>query len=309
MAFPTVQRLRETNTAGGCKLQLVPVGLVASVPPEIQGTIATEVTLSSGSWIDVLPTHFTQQFAEEWQLRGGDQVARAEVRAVIPKDRALLLHGLWGSKYHRYLVLHHDRNGTMKLMGRPEQPAMVRIVQLDHGADPRRDRNQYELQVVVTRRSPCPFYLASPPVSGGGGPGDPATVQSAAGSPLYSTTVASGGTLTLPTANVIKADGTDLAVEYRPAATSDIYIEQNHIEVLFAAGDGDTLELTINPAKAGTYSVLAQDGSSGTITFSKNGGAFGAMGAGIALADTDTIQVRRTATGALGWVRISTNNA
>lgn len=306
----SIDRLSERNFVGLCHLDVVDVADVDTMPDEYDGNVVGDVELKEDkSWTRIYLDDNGGLFSDKWGLEDGAQYSEATITGAIAKDRLALMPRLWDLKGRRYLVIFTTRNGDQLLMGTPKYPATALVAERTAGDDPDSDRNEYTVEFSLTRRLPVPFYNGTPPTPGAGGPGDPATVQSAASTPLYSTTVASGGTLTLPTANVIKADGTDMAVEYRPAATSDIYIEQNHIEVLFDAIDGESLELTINAAKAGTYTVLAQDGSSGTITFSKNGGAFGAIGGGIALADTDTIQVRRTATSAEGWVRISTNNA
>jgi len=63
--------------------------------------------------------------------------------------------------------------------------------------------------------------------------------------------------------------------------------------------------VVIRTATAGTYTATANDGSSGTITFSKNGGAFAAFSNPLVLANGDTIEVRRTTTSAAGWVSIT----
>ena len=60
---------------------------------------------------------------------------------------------------------------------------------------------------------------------------------------------------------------------------------------------------TVTADEAGTYNTYTQDGASGTITYSKNGGAFTALSGTIALAVGDTIQVKRTTITAAGWSR------
>jgi len=60
---------------------------------------------------------------------------------------------------------------------------------------------------------------------------------------------------------------------------------------------------TITSDESGNYTAWTDDGSSGTITFSKNGGAFAAMSGTIALAVGDTIQAKRTTSTAQGWSR------
>jgi hypothetical protein len=175
-----VTRLRESNTAGACKFQLVPVALVDTVPTEYYGSIASAITLLSGDWTLVEPTWYTQDFSERWERPMGAQRAVATLEALIPKDRVALLFDLWHLHGDRYLVLHHDQNGTMKLMGTKEEPAIVVIEDLQHGGDPRGAQNQYVLRATVSRRTACPFYLAdAPAVVGGLAPAlpvDPETV-------------------------------------------------------------------------------------------------------------------------------------
>lgn len=60
---------------------------------------------------------------------------------------------------------------------------------------------------------------------------------------------------------------------------------------------------TVTADEAGSYDTYTQDGSSGTITYSKNGGAFTALSGTITLAVSDTIQVKRTTITAAGWSR------
>lgn len=69
----------------------------------------------------------------------------------------------------------------------------------------------------------------------------------------------------------------------------------------WSAGDADTLTWTVTADEAGTYSSYTQDGSSGTITYSKNGGGFAALSGSITLAVSDTIVVRRTTTTSAGY--------
>lgn len=71
----------------------------------------------------------------------------------------------------------------------------------------------------------------------------------------------------------------------------------------WSAGDADTLTWTVTSDEAGTYTTYTQDGASGTITYSKNGGGFAALSGSITLAVSDTIVVRRTITTNAGWSR------
>lgn len=156
----SISRLDERNTPGGCKLQLIAVDDVVSVPDPVAGNISTDIEVLSGAgFITIYGIRFTQLFREDWDVVNGRQVARASVSMEIAKDRLALLPGLWDLKPRRYLVLHHSLNSSQKLMGTKAEPAMVRVVNLDHGANPLNDRNRYALEVTVTRSTPCPFYL------------------------------------------------------------------------------------------------------------------------------------------------------
>lgn len=73
-----------------------------------------------------------------------------------------------------------------------------------------------------------------------------------------------------------------------------------------SAGDDTSVLYTVpvGGLTIGSYTSIAQDGSSGTITVSVNGGAYGAFAA-FSLAEGDTIQFKRSAYAAPGWVEIT----
>jgi hypothetical protein len=67
----------------------------------------------------------------------------------------------------------------------------------------------------------------------------------------------------------------------------------------------DTMEtLTIDADNAGTYTSISDDGASGAITLSKNGGAFAAFSSPLVLVATDTLVVRRATTGSVGFYKL-----
>lgn len=162
----SIDRLRENNLSGGCKILLVPVDQVTSVPPERLGVVETAVVLAgAGTWSEVLPTRWTQDFKEDWVVKDGLRSAVASLEFIVPKDRVILLDDLWQAGFGRYIVLHYDLNGTIKILGTKKEPAMVRVEQIAHGTQIGKDRNQYKLLVEWNVRRPVPFYLAEPPVA------------------------------------------------------------------------------------------------------------------------------------------------
>ena len=81
------------------------------------------------------------------------------------------------------------------------------------------------------------------------------------------------------------------------------YIAPIPMKFGWGAGDADTLTWTVTDDEAGSYATFTQDGGSGTITYSKNGGALSALSGTITLAVGDTVMVRRTITTNAGWSR------
>ncbi|HNR55508.1 MAG TPA: hypothetical protein PKJ19_10085 [Flavobacteriales bacterium] len=75
----------------------------------------------------------------------------------------------------------------------------------------------------------------------------------------------------------------------------------------WAIGHDTTLLFTVQTGDhaIGTYTAIADSGSNGTITVSKNGGAFAAFSSPLTLVVGDTIRFRRTTYSAAGWVRIT----
>jgi hypothetical protein len=101
------------------------------------------------------------------------------------------------------------------------------------------------------------------------------------------------------TPNDVTIVGRKVTVEV-PPQLRDIFIKG-----LFKAGS-DTMEtLTIDSDSAGTYTSISDDGSSGSITLSKNGGAFAAFSSPLALVATDTLDVKRTVDTAAGFFKLT----
>lgn len=195
-----IERLREHNQPGGCYLQLVPVTGVASVPYERFGVVEDPIVLANGgAWVRVDPTRFTQDFGEKWELKNGARMATATLECDVPKDRVALLYDLYQLGIGRYLVLHHDLNGTTKLLGTKDEPATVRVYQLDHGRGGRANEgNTYRMRIELARSTMCPFYGEAPPPSQVPGECLPVTVLI---NGYEVAIVASGGFVNLSVAN------------------------------------------------------------------------------------------------------------
>lgn len=105
------------------------------------------------------------------------------------------------------------------------------------------------------------------------------------------------------TVNVQNLNGTTLGSPTVKSNGSTNYTAPIPLKFALAAGDADTYTWTVTDDEAGTYDTYTQDGGSGTLTYSKNGGGFAALSGSIALAVSDTIVVRRTTSTSNGWVK------
>lgn len=79
---------------------------------------------------------------------------------------------------------------------------------------------------------------------------------------------------------------------------------QTIIKGLFVAGVDEMGLLTIDADSTGTYSVITDDGASGTITIDYNAGGYAAFSAPLVLSIGDTINVKRTVTTSDGWYKL-----
>jgi hypothetical protein len=80
--------------------------------------------------------------------------------------------------------------------------------------------------------------------------------------------------------------------------------QTTQIKGYWGAGVTDMIQLTIDSDNAGTYTSISDNGSSGTITIRKNGGAFGAFSNPLVLAVADTLDVKRTTSTSIGFFKI-----
>ena len=101
------------------------------------------------------------------------------------------------------------------------------------------------------------------------------------------------------------SDGSAETTPYGNAIVCDAQVKSLFSKFTWESGDDTTSTITIDADSAGTYTSETTDGASGTITYSKNGGAYAAFSNPTTYANGDTLAVKRTVTTALGWVKIT----
>ena len=127
------------------------------------------------------------------------------------------------------------------------------------------------------------------------------------GDPISTQIVRSNQTKSVTLANVAwtDSDGSAESTPYTDAVVCTPQVKSLFSKFTWESGDDTTSLVTIDADSAGTYTSETTDGASGTITYSKNGGAYAAFSNPTTYANGDTLAVKRTVTTSLGWVKIS----
>jgi hypothetical protein len=147
-------------------------------------------------------------------------------------------------------------------------------------------------------------------------------VSNDATTPTYTANIKATETLVLPTQTIevngvnegsIPSVGTiEVGTNIAPSNVTitgrviDITLPKNvFLKGIFAAGSDTMQTLTIDSDNAGTYTSITDDGGSGTIELSKNGGAFAAFSSPLVLAVSDTLVAKRTTTTSVGFYKLT----
>ena len=114
-----------------------------------------------------------------------------------------------------------------------------------------------------------------------------------------------GDTFTAPDISFTDSDGTVIP---KPANTDIIATPSANdifLKGIFEASITDMPQLLIDTDTAGTFTSITDDGSSGTITLSINGGAYAVFSSPLVLVDSDTLDVKRTVSTATGNYKLT----
>lgn len=111
--------------------------------------------------------------------------------------------------------------------------------------------------------------------------------------------------IVLADVNNVDSDGSVVPTPAGVAFACTPQVKSLFSKFTWESGDDTTSTVTIDADSAGTYTSETTDGGSGTITYSKNGGAYAAFSNPTTYANGDTLAVKRTVTTSLGWTKIS----
>ena len=121
----------------------------------------------------------------------------------------------------------------------------------------------------------------------------------------YTASVSSGGTTVGPDITVTDSDGSTFTSVSNVNVTCTPSSNDINLKGVFDADVEDMPQLTIDSDSAGTYTSITDDGSSGSITRSLNGGAYAAFSSALVLVATDTLDVKRTIFTASGFYKLT----
>lgn len=164
----SIRRLeKEENIGGGIYILIADVKWIDAFPEVIDENIEDDITLLSPNvWLRMDFTEETLNFneTEDEESEGFISI----LLGLIPKDRLDTQRKLAAFRRKRVVALYFDANGSCKVLGSKEQPAIFDLVSVDH-KESRADRNEQAIQIKTDGVNRCPFYQGSLPAAGSGG--------------------------------------------------------------------------------------------------------------------------------------------
>jgi len=148
-----------TNVGTLCKIELVDVKKVASMPDAYQGQIiagASPTLVGGAAWENIYFTQDTAHFVEATTDAQGAEVQQLLVKWKVPKDRAAAQKYFQEAAAARYVARLTDMNGTQVLAGTPAEGCRILRTMRDKGQNIR-DSNHYLVELRLTRSEPAPI--------------------------------------------------------------------------------------------------------------------------------------------------------
>ena len=108
-----------------------------------------------------------------------------------------------------------------------------------------------------------------------------------------------------PDITVTDSDGSTFTTPANKDVTCTLSSNDINLKGVFDVDVADMPQLTIDADSAGTYTSISDDGSSGSITLSVNGGGYSAFSSPLVLVATDTLDVKRTVSTASGYYKLT----
>lgn len=148
------------NTASLCKIEVVEVGDVESIPLIYNGRVLNQVTLKSGkSWTEIYHTTDTAHFVERPVVVNGAEAYESIVKWRVPRSHWSTLGVILPWKGKRFLARITDMNRARLLMGSIEEPCRLVHTLRDKGQNIQ-DSHHINLEIKLTTTEVVPYFTA-----------------------------------------------------------------------------------------------------------------------------------------------------
>lgn len=146
----------EGNGLGGiCKLRIIDVDDVPSMPDAINGIISTAVG-DSGDWLD-LPLQTQSAEANERQVDESGSAYPFLLTVILRRLSAAKHKTLYDKSYKRFLLDYTDLTGNRRLIGTKEEPVAMRLPR-NETRRMAKDSPEYQVSFVCATRREHPYY-------------------------------------------------------------------------------------------------------------------------------------------------------
>lgn len=143
------------NMGGLCKIRILDVSTLSSMPDPINGVITTEVG-DANDWDEFIVQQQQSEVSENEMSAGGKMYAMKLV-ANIRKQSSAKSHLLYGLTKKRFLVDFTDQNGARRIAGTIDEGVSVHIPRNETRRQAK-EPNEYQVEFRAVRRFPIPFY-------------------------------------------------------------------------------------------------------------------------------------------------------
>lgn len=144
------------NSGSLCKIELIEVADVNTLPDAVNGKLIGEVSLvDEKTWDEIYFIKDTAHFVEQPVVADGGEAYRMVVKWNVPKDTVANLSYLINTRKKRYVARLTPLTGNVLIAGTKEEPCAFSHSQRDIGAEGP-DRNQFLVELNLTRSVPVP---------------------------------------------------------------------------------------------------------------------------------------------------------
>lgn len=219
----------QENIGGGQYILFADAKGIDVYPRPYLQNIADDITLLPAfAWYKIEPTEGTLEFKENEIIVEGADGYDVVLQLRVPKANLNTHQQAAVTRLKRVVVLLHNNNGTVNVIGSKLTPAIMKYVEISHGTLPG-DFNSYLITVTIQQKDICPFYLGEATVAG---TGSIVTYQNSDNS--FAGTITAPGSLPIPDVTVTVKDADGNVIETQSGNPGAVDIEVNTTVIQFS---------------------------------------------------------------------------